>query len=324
MKIKVLVATLLVVIFSTMALAEAMEIAVVVKITGIPWFNRLEEGVKRAAEELNVNAYQVGPTEADPAQQVRIVEDLIAKGVDAICVVPNDAAAMAPVLQKARDKGIVTLSHESSLQQIADWDIETIDNVEFAKRNFEKLAELMGGDGKFAVYVGSLTVPQHNLWADVGLEMIREEYPNMELVTERIPCGEDANLSKQRTEELLKRYPDLEGIVGFGSLGPIGAAQALRGMKVDPDRVAVVGTVLPEHAYPYLREGYIDMGFMWDPADAGYALVYLAKYLVSGFPVYEGMTIPGLGSAQIDEDLKVINFNKILEFTADNALDFGF
>jgi simple sugar transport system substrate-binding protein len=37
--------------------AEKYEIAVVVKITGIPWFNRLEEGVKQAAEELDVNAY---------------------------------------------------------------------------------------------------------------------------------------------------------------------------------------------------------------------------------------------------------------------------
>src|SRR6056297_4172658 len=107
MKLKNVLIVLFVGLFAVMALSEVPEIAVVVKITGIPWFNRLEEGVLRAAEELNVNAYQVGPTDADPAQQVKIVEDLIAKGVDAICVIPNDADAMEPVLQKARDKGIV-------------------------------------------------------------------------------------------------------------------------------------------------------------------------------------------------------------------------
>ena len=37
--------------------AEPYEIAVVVKITGIPWFNRLEEGVLQAADDFGVNAY---------------------------------------------------------------------------------------------------------------------------------------------------------------------------------------------------------------------------------------------------------------------------
>ena len=33
----------------------------------------------QAGKEQNVKAYMVGPTTADPAQQVRAVEDLIAK-----------------------------------------------------------------------------------------------------------------------------------------------------------------------------------------------------------------------------------------------------
>ena len=92
---------------------EPYEIAVVVKITGIPWFNTVEMGVKRAAAELGVNAYQTGPAQADPAQQVKVVEDLVAKGVDAIAVVPNDAKALEPVFKKAKEKGIIIITHES-------------------------------------------------------------------------------------------------------------------------------------------------------------------------------------------------------------------
>ena len=62
------------------------EIAIVVKLIGIPWFSTLEKGVKKAADELGVNAYMVGPPQADEAQQVKMVEDLIAKGVNAIGV----------------------------------------------------------------------------------------------------------------------------------------------------------------------------------------------------------------------------------------------
>ena len=64
-------------IFPSMAMAKDAEIAVVVKITGIPWFNRMEVGVDEAGKSIGVKAYQVGPSEADPAQQVKIVEDLI-------------------------------------------------------------------------------------------------------------------------------------------------------------------------------------------------------------------------------------------------------
>lgn len=40
--------------------ADKYEIAVVAKVTGIPWFNRMEVGVNEAAKKLDVNAYQTG------------------------------------------------------------------------------------------------------------------------------------------------------------------------------------------------------------------------------------------------------------------------
>ena len=67
-------------ISGTSVAAEKYEIAVVAKVTGIPWFNRMETGVNEAAKKLDVNAYQTGPSTPDPAQQVKVIEDLIAKG----------------------------------------------------------------------------------------------------------------------------------------------------------------------------------------------------------------------------------------------------
>ena len=105
---------------SVAAQGKKYEIVTVVKITGIPWFNRMEEGVKKAAKDFGVNAYQVGPSDADPAQQVRIIEDLISKGVDAICVTPNDAKSLEPVFERARKQGIVIITHESPDQKGKD------------------------------------------------------------------------------------------------------------------------------------------------------------------------------------------------------------
>ena len=82
-------------------------IVTVVKVTGINWFNRMDDGVKEFAKSNpGVNAYQTGPGRADAAQQLKIIEDLIAKKVTAIAVVPYDPPTLEPALKKAMDRGI--------------------------------------------------------------------------------------------------------------------------------------------------------------------------------------------------------------------------
>ncbi|WP_319476807.1 autoinducer 2 ABC transporter substrate-binding protein [Marispirochaeta aestuarii] len=300
---------------------DEYEIVTVVKITGIPWFNRLEEGVIQAGKDLGVNSYQIGPSDADPAQQVKMVEDLISKGVDAICITPNDATALEPVFKKAREKGILILTHESPDQAGKDVDIELIDNIQFGQHTWDKLVENMGVEGQYAIFVGGLTVPLHNLWADEGIKYAKDKYPGLELVTSRIPCGEDQELSKQKTLELLKTYPDLKGIVGFGSLGPPGAAQALK-EKGLAGKVAVVGTVIPGHAAPYLKDGSMSHGVLWDPMDAGYSLTYVAKYLLDGGKLSDLTEIEGIGSIEVSGD--VIKVDAMADITKENVDSFGF
>jgi len=303
------------------ATAGKYEIVTVVKITGIPWFNRLEEGVTKAAKDLGINAYQIGPADADPAQQVKMIEDLISKKVDAICVTPNDATALEPVFKKAREQGILILTHESPDQKGKDVDIELIDNIAFAQRTWDMLVEGMGTSGKYAIFVGGLTVPLHNLWADEGIKYAKAKYPNLELVTSRIPCGEDQELSKQKTLELLKTYPDLKGIVGYGSLGPPGDAQALKEKGLS-GKIAVVGTVIPGHAASYLKDGSLTKGILWDPKDAGFALNWVAKYLLDGGDLKALKEIPGIGAVEIKGD--VIGLNAMVDITKENVDSFGF
>ena len=295
--------------------AEKYEIAVVAKVTGIPWFNRMETGVNEAAKKLDVNAYQTGPSTPDPAQQVKVIEDLIAKNVN--------AKVLEPVLKKARDKGIVVLTHESPDEQIGQWDIETIDSEKYAQANVDELAKNMGGKGGYAIYVGSLTVPLHNAWADYAIKYQKEKYPEMFEVTSRLPVAESIDKSYATTLDLMKTYPQMKGIIGFGSLGPIGAGQAVQ-KKRAKDKIAVVGIAMPAQAAPYLMRGDIKKALLWDPKDAGYALVTVADQLLQGKEVNADLSIDGLGKADIDTEKKVIRFNKILEVTKDNAQSLGF
>src|SRR6201981_3269849 len=127
--------------FNFQVRAANEEVAVVVKIGGIPWFNAMEKGIQKAGKENNLNAYMIGPTTADPAQQVRAVEDLIAKKVKVIAVVPNDAKALEPVFDRAKEAGIQVITHESPDQKGNVWDIEMINNKEFGEQHMKDLAQ---------------------------------------------------------------------------------------------------------------------------------------------------------------------------------------
>lgn len=59
--------------------AFANDVVNISKIDGMPWFNRMAEGVVQAGKDNNINAYQVGPSNTDAPQQVKLIEDLIAK-----------------------------------------------------------------------------------------------------------------------------------------------------------------------------------------------------------------------------------------------------
>jgi simple sugar transport system substrate-binding protein len=300
------------------ARADQPEVAVVVKIAGIPWFTAMEKGIKEAAKETGLNAYMVGPTTADPAQQVRLVEDLVAKKVKVIAVVPNDAKALEPVFSRAQTAGIPVVTHESPDQQGNSWDIEMIDNKQFGELYMQNLAKYMGEEGDYMVVVGGLTVPLHNAWADYAIAYQKEHYPKMNLVADRFGVGESLDDTKRVTHDMILTHPNLKGALIYGSSGVVGAAQAVKeaGKK---DQIAVIGTCSPSQARKYINEGIIRESYIWSPVEAGKAIVHLAKLISDGTPIVDGMDFPGLGKVTVDPQKRVIRAIKLQAINKDTV-----
>ena len=112
---------------SRFAFAAEPSMVVVVKIAGIPWFNALEKGVIKGGGDFKIDASMVGPANVDPAQQVKLLEDLIAKKVNVIGLVPLDVKVTAPVLKRAQEAGIKVITHEGPEQEGRDWNVELIE-----------------------------------------------------------------------------------------------------------------------------------------------------------------------------------------------------
>ena len=307
------------------ASADTPRMGVVVKIGGIPWFNAMEVGIKARAEELGWDAWMVGPTSADPALQVRAVEDLIAQGVDAIGVVPNDAEVLEPVLAKAREQGILVVTHESPDQKNVDWNFELASSTGFGEAHAKMLADKMGGEGKYAVYVGSLTVPLHNAWADAAIAWLAENHPKMVKVADRFGVAESVDDSRSTALDLMRAHPDLGGFLAFGSQGPIGAGRAVQERR-KTGVVHVLGPFSPGQGRRLVHDGVLTGGFMWNPMEAGRVFVTMADHLKKGMAVEKGTMIEGLGAVDPDFDTNNIIVDQLVALnkdTVDELADMG-
>lgn len=277
----------------------------VVKITGINWFNRMETGVKKFATDTKMAASQTGPAQADAAQQAAIIEDLIAKRPDAILVVPFSPETLEPVLKKAMDRGIKVITHEASNQKNTLWDIEAFDNTAFGARLMDRLAKCMGGQGKYAVFVGSLTSKTHNEWADGGINRQKAAYKGMQQVAGKQETADDADKAYERAKEILRAHPDVRGFQGSASTDVAGIGRAIEEAGLE-DRTCVYGTSLPSIAGKYLETGAVDGIGFWDPADAGYVMNKVAQLVLDGKPITNGMDLGVKGYNKVQLKGKVI------------------
>jgi len=314
---------LLAIIPAVPAAAQETDIVTVVKIAGINWFNRMEEGVVAWGQENGVNATLVGPAEADAAQQIPIIEDLIAKGVDALCVVPMDPTQLDPVLQKAMDAGITVVTHEASSQVSMDYDIEAFDNMAYGAGLMDRLAAGMGEEGEYAVFVGSLGSKTHNEWVDGGINRQMEAYPNMTMVGDKNESFDDSEIAYQKAKEILAAYPDIKGFQGSASTDVAGIGRAVEEAGLQ-DEVAVVGTSLPSIAGDLLTSGAIDAIGFWDPAVAGAACNQIAMMSMAGEEIGEGTDLGIDGYNSLLADGNVLYGDAAVYVDASNADQYPF
>ncbi len=178
-KIVTLILALCLILTSVSALAENGKYTIVVmpKQVGITYFESARAGVERAGEELGVNAVFTGPTVADAAEQVKMIQDLISQGVNAIAVSANDADALTPVLTQAREAGIVILDWDTpAAQSVVDLSVQTVEFTRFGQANLDELVKQMGSDeGEYVILTSTLTAGTCNAWIEAVLDYAKEK-----------------------------------------------------------------------------------------------------------------------------------------------------
>lgn len=306
--------------------AKKYVIANTPKMVGIAWWDRMEVGNKQFASETGHEVFQVGSSRPDPADQVKTIEDVIAQGVDAINVIPVSPEALEPVLKKARDAGIVVISHEASNQENVDYDIEAFRNEDYGAHLMENLAQEMGGEGGYVIMVGALTMASHQEWAAGAIKYQEENYPNMYQVTDMVEAaaqGGSQEGSYKVAKEVIAAYPDIKGFIGMDMVNAPGIAMAVEEAG-KAGEIAVTGTCLVSVARDYLENGTIKTISFWDPAIAGRAMCSLAVKVLEGEEIKNGIDlgVPGFENCTLEG--KVLYGSAWVDVTKENMQDYDF
>lgn len=303
-------------------------IAVVPKDSTNPWFVRMEVGVKKFAADSGLNVYQKGPATTDATQQAQVIRDLIAQKVDALCVVPVDPGALEPVLKEAMDAGITVITHEGATQQNTKYDIEAFNNAAYGGFIMQNLAEAMGEEGTYTTMVGHVTNASHNEWADGGVAYAKEKFPKMVLLEAepRVESQDDGEVAYQKAKELMKKYPDLKGVMGTSSFDAPGVARAIEELGLQ-GKFFTAGTGMPEANKAILEKGLVHALTLWDPADAGYAMAALAVKVLKGEEIKAPIDLGVKGYEEVkfaEGSDKVMEGAGWIVITKDNVDEFGF
>lgn len=302
------------------AFAATPTMTTVVKIVGVPYFSLLHDGLVAAGEKFGIASDMIGPAHVDPAQQVRLVEDTIAKKVDVLGLVPLDVKVLAPVVKRARDAGMIVITQEGPDMEGRTWDVEMVDSTLFGEAMMKSLARQMGNKGEYICIVGTLTTPLHNLWCDAAIAYQKKNLPDMKLAADRFPGADEIDTTERVVRDALQAYPDLRGVIGFGSNGPIGTGNVIRQRRLQ-NKLSVTGFALPSQAKPLIDVGALKEVFFWNPKEVGEALVAVASLVLKNAEFKTGMDIPGIGEAAVDPDRRIISVSRMLTLNKETLPD---
>jgi ribose transport system substrate-binding protein len=227
----------------------------------------------------------------NPSKQVSDIEDLISKNVSMILYWPVDEKAIQPALQKAVAKGIPTVNAGGGFSAAPGTTSNAfIDQWALGEMVARQLVKDLGGKGKiFAMLpIAGTTAAVDQLAA---LKFVIKDHPQIELLSAEYGDWNRAK-AKQITENLIQRFPKIDGVFSPAGQMSIGVAEALE------EAGRMKGVVMsPGDEY----NGWLKWiaknkrgGVVTFPTRAGQEALKLALKALDGQPVPRGLIIPSV------------------------------
>jgi len=300
------------------------KVAFVPQIIGIPYFKAMEDGGNRAAKAFGVDFIYSGPVDTNPMDQLQIVQNLIAQGVNAISVSVLDASSIAPVVEQAKAKNVKLFTSDSDAPDSgrAVYVAQATDEG-LGDTVIDEMVKRVGDHAKIGIVSGEATASNLNAWIGFMQQRVKEKYPNVTLLKPQF-AGGTSSRAAQISADMIASNPDLKGIIAVASTTCPGVAQAIETAgKIG--KVVGIGYCSPDTARAYLKSGSFGFSVLWDPEKLGYLTVWAGKQLIDGKSFSAENSVPGLDQkVKYDAKTGVLLLGAPAVFTAQNVDQFHF
>jgi ribose transport system substrate-binding protein len=144
-----------------------------------------------------------------PTEQIADLRSLISQGVNAIVVNPSDREKLNPVIQQAKDKGIVVVAVDQAVSAPEAY-VATNDQVAYGRLGGEWLAKALGGKGNVVEMRGIAGVPADDDRHKGFMEAMSQN-PGIKVVKQTY-TGWDYSKGGQQAIDLLNSSTKIDGI----------------------------------------------------------------------------------------------------------------
>jgi ribose transport system substrate-binding protein len=272
----------------------------VVKMNKGYYWNTVKMGAEVAAKEFNVELTFVGPeSEKDIKGQIGMVDDSIARQVDAIILAASDYMKLAQVTDRAAFHKIPVISMDSEVASARITSYVGTNNYEAGQKAAKRLIELIGQRGS----VGVVSFVEGAKNADERAEGLKDyiaRYPDIRLV-DIVYCGSDEQLAARLTSKMVQENPDLRGIISLNEVASIGVAQEVQRLGLQ-DQVKLITFDSPPAVIEMLQEGIVQAMVIQNPFSNGYLAIQHAVEAIEGID----------GPERVDTGSKLIDLDNML------------
>jgi len=272
----------------------------------------IQQGAIDACEKYGFD-YITTNAERDALKQTNQIDYLIESGVDAIIMVPEDAAVLSESVKKCNELGIPVMCQDRSVIEGKLLVTVYADNYLAGKQAGEFMVNLL--TLRYGYPKGVVLELQGSLGTDVarmrgtGFNDVMKQYPDVEVIsrpTEWLP-----ETGATITEDVLTARPELDGIYchsDFTLTGVIPALERTGRLRLvgTDDHIFTVSIDATSQALDWIRERKHDASVSQPFVDYGQtAIMLFAEYYLEGkeIPVGETISQPGaLWSPAVIED----------------------
>lgn len=256
-------------------------IAVVSKGFQHQFWQAVNTGADRAAEEFNVDITFEGPeSESQVDKQVEMVQAALDREPDALCLAALDTQALIPLLERAQSEGIPVIGFDSGVDSDIPLSTAATDNIAAAAAAADKMAELIGGEGKVAIIVHDQTSRTGIDRRDGFVNRMEEEYPDIEIVDIQYGGGDHLK-STDLAKAILQAHPDLDGFFGANEGSIIGVLNAVSETGKEGE-IVVIGYDSGQQQIDAIKSGVEAGAITQDPIGIGYKCVEAAVKALNG------------------------------------------